>query len=302
MPAQAGGRGCSGSRPAASAPSRRAPEEPPAHHAMRGASSNAGRGRNGSCLPPPAQIPACGFPAPGSYRRSDATGVRGLGGPSSSGPWAQAVGDMPGPALGPGHVLALALPSTGRLPSTLSATRLSAGVVRGFIGTMQPSDSSYLPIRLRLLTFSDRPGIAVATAGGMRSPRFRRGPFGRNGVFDHGTAVAPRMTVRNMLPSTFSTVSAPAGLYLSRLNNPLHMIAVYASPWSSPSTPQHSLPGDPLRSYPGRTSTGWIAPASPGAPKIYSNNAPFGPIPAGFRPVRSSIGRYGVLTWRAMDK
>jgi len=178
---------------------------------------------------------------------------------------------MPVPALCPGHALVLALPSTDRLPSTLSAPRLSAGVVRGFIGTIRPSDSSYLPIRLRLLAFPNRPGIAVATAGGMRSPRFRRVPFERNGVFDHGRAVAPRMTVRNMLPSTFSTVSAPANLYLSRLNNPLHSIAVYASPWSSPSTPQHSLPGDPLRSYPGRTSTGWNAPASPGAPKIYSS-------------------------------
>ena len=207
----------------------------------RGVSSISGRGRSGSYLPPPAQIPACGFPAPGSCRRSDATGVRGLGGPSSSGPWAQAVGNMPVPALCPGHALVLALPSTDRLPSTLSATRLSAGVVRGFIGTIRPSDSSYLPIRLRLLTFPNRPGIAVATAGGMRSPRFRRGPFGRNGVFDHGRAVAPRMTVRNMLPSTFSTVSAPAGLYLSRLNNPLHTIAVYASP--SPMIPQHSLQG-----------------------------------------------------------
>jgi len=134
------------------------------------------RGRSRSYLLPPAQIPACGFSAPGSCRRSDATGVRGLGGPSSSGPWVQAVGDMPVPALCPEHALAFALPSTGRLPSTLSATRLSAGVVRGFIGTMQPSDSSYLPIRLRLLTFPNRPGIAVATAGGMRSPRFRHDP------------------------------------------------------------------------------------------------------------------------------
>ena len=148
---------------------------------------------------------------------------------------------------------------------------------------MQPSDSSYLPIRFRLLTFPNRPGIAVATAGGMRSPRFRRVPFERNGVFDHGRAVAPRMTVRNMLPSTFSTVSAPAGLYLSRLNSPLHSIAVYASPWSSPSTPQHSLPGDPLRSYPGRTSTGGNAPASPGAPKIYPNDVLFGPISVRFQ-------------------
>jgi hypothetical protein len=33
-----------------------------------------GRGRDGDCSPPPAQIPACGFPAPGSCRRSDVTG------------------------------------------------------------------------------------------------------------------------------------------------------------------------------------------------------------------------------------
>ena len=70
------------------------------------------------------------------------------------------------PALCPGHALALALPSTGRLPSTLSAPRLSAGVVRGFIGTMRPSDSSDLPIRLRLLAFPNRPGTALAAAGG----------------------------------------------------------------------------------------------------------------------------------------
>src|SRR3982751_355527 len=53
-------------------------------------------------------------PAPGSCRRSDATGVGGPSGPSGSGPWARAVGDMPVPALCPGHALALALPSTGR--------------------------------------------------------------------------------------------------------------------------------------------------------------------------------------------
>ena len=106
-------------------------------------------GRGAGYPAPPPQIPACGFPAPGSCRRSNATGIRGLGGPSSSGPWAQAVGDMPIPALGPEHALALALPSTGRLPSTLSATSLSTGVVRGFIGTMRPSDSSCLPRQRR---------------------------------------------------------------------------------------------------------------------------------------------------------
>ena len=39
---------------------------------------------------------------------------------------------------------------------------------------------------------------------------------------------------------------------------------MYASPRSSPPAPQHSLPGDALPSYPGRTRTGWNPPASPG--------------------------------------
>src|SRR3954453_788449 len=43
-----------------------------------------------------------------------------------------------------------------------------------------------------------------------------------------------------------------------------HTIAVYASPWSSPS--QHSLQAG-ATPYLGRTLTGWTAPASPGAPK-----------------------------------
>jgi hypothetical protein len=102
--------------------------------------------------------------------------------------------------------------------------------------------------------------------GEMRSPRFRHVPFRRNGVSDHGRAVAPRMTVRNMLPSALSTASASAGLSLSRLNIPLHMIAVYASQPSSPATTQHSLEGGSLLPYPHRSFTGWTAPASPGAP------------------------------------
>jgi hypothetical protein len=73
------------------------------------------------------------------------------------------------------------------------------------------------------------------------------------------------MTVRNMLPSALSTASASARLSLSRLNIPLHMIAVYASRPSSSATTQHSLQGGSLLPYPGRTFTGWTAPASPGA-------------------------------------
>src|SRR5258705_695241 len=73
------------------------------------------------------------------------------------------------------------------------------------------------------------------------------------------------MTVRNMLPSALSTASASAELSLSRLNIPLHMIAVYASQPPSPATTQHSLEGGSLLPYPHRSFTGWTAPASPGA-------------------------------------
>src|SRR5271169_1357587 len=69
------------------------------------------------------------------------------------------------------------------------------------------------------------------------------------------------MTAPHMLPSTLRTVSASATCSLSRLNCPPRTIAVYASPRSSPSTTQHSLPGG---RYP-LPSTGWNAPASPGA-------------------------------------
>ena len=62
-----------------------------------------GRGRGQVTPLPPAQIPACAANAPGSCRRSDVIGHRGLGGPCSSDPWARSFGDMPIPALCPGH-------------------------------------------------------------------------------------------------------------------------------------------------------------------------------------------------------
>jgi hypothetical protein len=81
-----------------------------------------GRGRDEDCSSPPAQIRTCGFPASGSCLRSNVIGLRGIGYPCSSDPWARRFGDMLVPALCPGHALQLALPSTGRLPSTVSAT------------------------------------------------------------------------------------------------------------------------------------------------------------------------------------
>jgi hypothetical protein len=81
-------------------------------------------GRGPGCPGPPAQIPACGFPAPGSCRRSNAIEVRGFGGPCTPDPQACDFGYTPHPALSPGRALLLAFPPAGRLPSTISATDL----------------------------------------------------------------------------------------------------------------------------------------------------------------------------------
>src|SRR6266581_2270636 len=77
----------------------------------------------------------------------------------------------------------------------------------------------------------------------VRPPRFRRVPFVRDMVFDHGRASVPRITGPHMLPSTLLTVSASAELWFSRLNSTPHTITVYASQPPSPATTQHSLPG-----------------------------------------------------------
>ena len=108
--------------------------------------------------------------------------------------------------------------------------------------TTQPSDSSSVPRQLRLLDFLSRPGIAQATAGQTRSPRFRRDPSTRD-VASDPRATVPRITAPHMLPSAVATASAPAISRISRLNPTPQMITVYASPWSSPPTTQHSLPG-----------------------------------------------------------
>src|SRR5450432_2605804 len=171
---------------------------------------------------------------------------------------------MPLPVLRPGHASPLTFPPIVRLPSTVSAADS-----RQYCSTLH---RYYAAVRLLTssATASSPPLPVVARfrqsgLGEMRSPRFRRVPFMRNGVSDHGRAVAPRISVRNVLPSTISSVSASATLNLSRLNIPLHIIAVYASRPPSPTSTQHSLQGGALLPYPRRTSTGWTTPASPGA-------------------------------------
>jgi hypothetical protein len=65
----------------------------------------------------------------------------------------------------------------------------------------------------------------------------------RDAVQDLGRATVPRIPAPYVLPSTDENVSAPAILSLSWLIPAPHLVTVYASPWSSPLTPQHSLPG-----------------------------------------------------------
>src|SRR5271157_1319808 len=183
---------------------------------------------------------------------------------------------MPIPVLSPGHASPLTFPPIGRLPSAISAA--------GFHQFCSRHRRYYAAVRL--LTSSatvSSPRLSVVTQirqsglGEMRSPRFRRVPFIRNGVSDHGRAVAPRISVRNVLPSTISSVSASATLNLSRLNIPLRMIAVYASRPPSPTSTQHSLQGGALLPYPRRTSTGWTTPASPGARRGRETGLPVPP-------------------------
>jgi hypothetical protein len=170
-----------------------------------------GRGRDGDCSPPPAQIPACGFPAPGSYRRSDGIGQKAF----SAGPYSirarAAPLSMRVPVLCPEHAAPPSLPPAAPLPSTPSAAA-HHGLVRAL-------HRYYERVRLLIRSLTDcplgfppRPGIASATAGRMRSPRFRRLPFVCDGVFDHGRASAPRKTAPHMLPSALSTASASATL------------------------------------------------------------------------------------------
>src|SRR3954454_6006775 len=159
------------------------------------------------------------------------------------------------------------------------------------------SSTTASPLRLPVAARARHGGL-----GEMRSPRFRRSPFIRNGVSDHGRAVAPRLTVRNMLPSTFVTASASAGLSLSRLNIPLHMIAVYASWPSSPAPTQHSLQGGSLLPYPDRSSADWTAPASPGARSGRGPGYPGPPaqIPACGFPAPGSCRRSNAIEVRGL--
>src|ERR1035437_1688323 len=114
----------------------------------------------------------------------------------------------------------LAFPSASALRSTGSA----AGRPALFVGLAAPIVEAGFPLcvhhRLRLLAFPMRTKAVCRRWPNVGSPRFRRDPFVRDGVFDLGRASAPRITVPHMLPSATLKASASAILLLSRLNRP----------------------------------------------------------------------------------
>jgi hypothetical protein len=136
------------------------------------ASTRLGRGRDEDCSSPPAQIRTCGFPASGSCLRSNEIGLRGIGYPCSSDPWARRFGDMRDPALCPGHASQLTLPSTGRLPSTVSAADVTRHCSRLY--------RYYAAVRLLIRVACPSFGCCLhgpvrrPSRTRMRSPRFQR--------------------------------------------------------------------------------------------------------------------------------
>src|SRR5258708_10430704 len=147
------------------------------------------------------------------------------------------------PALSPVRALLIRVP-LGPRPWLHQLRRRSPGFVRR-LRSYYAGVRLLIPVhhRLRLLAFPMRTGAAEAARPGMRSPRFRRVPSVRDVALDPGRATEPRIAVPHILPSTCLTASAPAISRISWLKPTPHTIAVYASPWSSPSTPQHSLLG-----------------------------------------------------------
>ena len=145
------------------------------------------------------------------------------------------------------------LPASRRLPSTLSAAGLRRPCSKASpVQRARPTSHARALPAVAHPSFLARPGTAARLWADMRSPRFRRLPFARDGVSDPGRASAPRIAAPHMLPSTPVNTSASAILIISW--SPPHAIVVYASAAPSPVQTQHSLPGSPLRPYPGRDS------------------------------------------------
>src|SRR5215472_14272708 len=78
--------------------------------------------------------------------------------------------------------------------------------------------------QLRFLTFPMRASRLGSLWPDMRPLRFRRVPFGRDVAFDPGGAMASRIAMPPLLPSTVPSVSASATLLTSWLDPPIRSL------------------------------------------------------------------------------
>ena len=123
-----------------------------------------GRGRDRDCSLPPAQIPACGFPAPGSCRKSGVTAWTRVLPRRANPPAGDGLG-MPDPVLRPGHRQSSAISPT-EPPSLHTLRRRSSRPCSGASPVLRgSSDPSPVPRQRRLLAFLAAARIAAATAG-----------------------------------------------------------------------------------------------------------------------------------------
>jgi hypothetical protein len=85
----------------------------------------ASRGRGRVTPVPPHRSRRAAFPHRAPVEGPTRSKLRGVDDLCSSDPQAHSLWDMPSPALCPGHAALLTFPSTGRLPSTISAADMS---------------------------------------------------------------------------------------------------------------------------------------------------------------------------------
>jgi hypothetical protein len=134
---------------------------------------------------------------------------------------------------------------------------------------------------------------ALCHRSNVRSPRFRRDPFVRDVVFDHGRASAPRIAGPHMLPSTLLTVSASAEFWFrGSIAHPTRSLCTLRS--RRRRRPRNTRYRAPATAYPDRSLTGRITPALPGAQAIQFFALPFGLLRGTCHPVRIRASRsYG---------
>ena len=149
-------------------------------------------------------------------------------------------------------------------PSPLPSTP-SAAAPRGFVRALHRYYEARPTPRLFHGSFGSSPscrgpGSLRATAGQTRSPRFRRVPFVRDGIFDHGRATAPRIPGPHMLPSTFPTGSASAIFgFRGSITHPTRSLCTLRD--RRRRRPRNTRYRAPATAYPRRSSTGRTAPA-----------------------------------------